>query len=207
MRRVFYEQPSLWRGFIMLLPDAPTSELLNAKLALLRRVAPLVSWFAVMARKSGSSWRLDGSGGHPPLDAFLQLLPSSLDILFLDTLELPASTTQLLQRFTALHRLRTYELVEAEGLTAALQQMSQLVHLDCSMRTYPDLQQLTQLSRLQDLHLRVCSNAFGSLRAPTLAALPQLGKFALEAVGAGTIEVRAESVLWAGMVHGLPCQL
>lgn len=137
MRRVFYEQPNLWRGFIMMLRDAPTSELLNAKHALLRRVVPLVSWFAVLARKSGSSWRLDGSGGHPPLDACLQLLPSSLDIVFLDTLELPPSTTQLLQRFMTLHRLRSYELVEAERLPAALQQMSQLVHLDCSMRTYP----------------------------------------------------------------------
>lgn len=89
-RRLFYEQPSLWRSLTVVEPqDGPSMRRqLEAKLALLQRVAPLVSAFRVEQthEQPGSGWDLDGSGSHPPLSAFLQLLPSSLTALELDTM-------------------------------------------------------------------------------------------------------------------------
>lgn len=165
---------------------------LEAKLALLQRVAPLVSAFRVEQthEQPGSGWNLDGSGSHPPLSAFLQLLPSSLTARELDTMQLPPPTVQLLRRFTALRSLSLHSLVEATTLPAALLCTPRLEQLNCSMQRCPDLEQLTQLSQLRHLDLWEFGAAGNGLQPPTLAALPQLEGFQLRSWG-DRVKVRA----------------
>lgn len=195
LRRLFFEQPSLWCS--LQLPTLTTSEQLEAKLALLRRVAPLLSAFTVEPNSwQGSEWNLDGSSGHLPLTAFLQLLPPSLTALALgtraDPLELPPATVQLLRPFTALRSLSLHCLMEAGALPAALQHMPHLEQLDCRVQRSPDLQPLTQLSQLRRLQLRDCGGSVDSgLRPPVLAALPQLEHFEVESFSQELVEVRA----------------
>ncbi|PRW05792.1 cytosolic phosphoglucose isomerase isoform A [Chlorella sorokiniana] len=181
MRRIFFEQPSIWRN--LQLAPMPSREQLEAKLALLRHVAPLVSAFAVTPTLwQGSSWNLNGGGGHPPLAAFLHLLPPSLTALALGTrdrpLELPPGTVQLLQPFTALRSLSLHGLLEADGLPAVLLGMQHLQQLDCKMERCPDVRQLTQLTQLSQLQLR--DSGGSGLEPPALTACPQLEHFELE---------------------------
>ena len=106
----------------MLPGGATVGEWLAAKQALLRRVAPAVAEFAVEEYfKTGNElagpWQLDGASGHPPLAAFLQLLPPSLAALHLQVrqpLLVPAAA--LLQPFSGLCSL----VLQAPSLPADL---------------------------------------------------------------------------------------
>ena len=215
LRTLFYEQPSVWRRFEVAPPASVDTEsklahYYAAKLALLRRVAPLVQDFAVSPAGCDA--------GHVrqhvllPVADFLPLLPPSLTALDLNPTAggLPQQTIPLLQPLAALRRLRVRWLVHVDGLPAALQRMPQLQYLDVGMSScpgglvhsirqlsgltslnqtvtgpVPDLGSLTQLAQLQHLTLM----QFPPFRPPPPAAFPHLQAFCFPG-DFGGVEVR-----------------
>ncbi|PRW05801.1 leucine rich repeat domain containing [Chlorella sorokiniana] len=182
-QRLFYQQSSLWRSFTVHVRQPRTRERLEARLALLRRVAPHVTAFAVLPANERQGITLDGSNGQPRLIDLLQPLPPSLTALELGNeglpLQLPPQTARLLQPFTAVRSLNLQILADAGDLVAVVQLMPKLEELSCSMQHCPDLQQLTRLTQLRHLYLRDSGSAGGGVRPPTLSALPQLEEFQL----------------------------
>ncbi|PRW51127.1 S-phase kinase-associated 2 [Chlorella sorokiniana] len=142
--RLFYKQPGPWRSFKVAPPSrigssAELAQHLEAKQALLQRVAPLVREFAVCRPYLQlHPWFLDGSSGQRPLADFLQLLPHSLAALSLLPYvhPLPRETVQLLQPLTALHSLCLAQLSSAEGLPTVLQRLPRLEQLECGLEEW-----------------------------------------------------------------------